>query len=116
MGYAALLPPDMDMFEIRGRIQEYTPYIIVSLQESERMNVLLQAIRSSLTELELGISGALNVSDGMELLSKNLQSNKVNPKWEKFAYPSLKGLSSWFADLVLRVDQLVKWTTALSLL
>merc|ERR1719327_1567423 len=80
------------------------------------MNVLLQAIRNSLVELELGISGALNISDGMELLSKNLQSNKVNPRWAKFAYPSLKGLSSWFSDLVLRVDQLVKWTTALALL
>merc|ERR1719428_1243382 len=112
----ALLPPDMDMFEIRGRIQEYTPYIIVSLQESERMNVLLQEIRRSLIELELGISGALNISDGMETLSKNLQSNKVNPKWAKYAYPSLKGLSAWFADLVLRVEQLVSWTNALALL
>jgi dynein heavy chain len=114
--YAALLPADLDMFEIRGRIKEYTPYIIVSLQESDRMNILLQAIRQSLTELELGISGALNVSDGMELLSKNLQGNKVNPRWAKFAYPSLKGLSAWFADLVQRVDQLMAWTTALSLL
>ena len=69
--------PGVCRFEIRGRIKEYTPYIIVSLQESDRMNVLLQAIRNSLTELELGISGALNVSDGMELLSKNLQGNKV---------------------------------------
>merc|ERR1712093_72145 len=34
----------------------------------------------------------------------------------KFAYPSLKGLSSWFADLVMRVEQLMAWTTALALL
>jgi dynein heavy chain len=114
--YSALLPADLDMFEIRGRIKEYTPYIIVSLQESDRMNILLQAVRNSLTELELGISGALNVSDGMEQLSKNLQGNKVNPRWAKFAYPSLKGLSAWFSDLVQRVDQLMEWTTALSLL
>jgi len=114
--YLGLLPPDMDMFEIRGRIQEYTPYIIVSLQESERMNVLLVEIRRSLLELELGISGALNVSDGMEQLSRNLQTNKVNPSWTKKAYPSLKLLGAWFADLVLRVDQLCRWTTALALL
>merc|ERR1711977_340221 len=96
--YSALLPPDMDMFEIRGRIKDYTPYIIVSLQESDRMNVLLQEIRRSLLELELGISGALNVSDGMEMLSKSLQTNKVNPSWTKRAYPSLKllGVSGFF--------------------
>merc|ERR1719456_332863 len=114
--YLALLPTDIDMFEIRGRIVEYTPYVIVSLQESDRMNVLLQEIRRSLLELELGIAGALNVSDGMETLSKCLQTNKVAPSWVKRAYPSLKGLSAWFADLVLRVDQLVAWTTALALL
>merc|ERR1712078_705476 len=114
--FLGLLPNDIDMFDIRGRIEEYTPYIIVSLQESERMNILLQCIRNSLVELELGISGALNISDGMELLSKNLQGNKVNPRWAKFAYPSLKGLSSWFSDLVMRVEQLVNWTNALALL
>merc|ERR1711881_168325 len=95
--YLGQLPVDMDMFEIRDRITEYTPYVIVSLQESERMNVLLQEIRRSLLELELGISGALNVSDGMEALSKSLQSNKVNASWTKRAYPSLKLLGAWFA-------------------
>ena len=40
----------------------------------------------------------------------------MNPRWAKFAYPSLKGLSAWFSDLVARVDQLMEWTTALSLL
>jgi len=112
----ATLPLELDMFEIRGRIDGLTPYVIVSLQESERMNVLLAEIKRSLLELELGISGALNVTDMMEALAEDLQTNKVNAGWEKRAYPSLKPLSNWFADLILRVAQLKEWTDALSLL
>ena len=80
------------------------------------MNVLLKTIRSSLLELELGIAGALNITDPMESLSKSLQTNAVDAAWAKKAYSSLKGLSAWFADLILRVEQLVNWTNALALL
>ncbi|CAE7742405.1 unnamed protein product, partial [Symbiodinium necroappetens] len=100
------------MPEIRGRLREedYTPYVITSLQESDRMNVLVGMIRNSLTELELGISGALNITEGMEALSTSLQLNRVNDSWQKLAYPSLKPLSGWFADLLSRMEQLVEWT------
>merc|ERR1712118_285020 len=112
------LPPDLDMIEIRGRLrdEDYTPYVIVCLQESDRMNLLNGTIRNSLLELELGISGALNITDKMEALAKALALNQVFAPWEKIAYPSLKSLAVWHADLLLRMDQLVEWTTALSLL
>ena len=61
--YQALLPANLDMIDIRSKLkpEDYTPFVIVSLQESERMNLLLSQMRSSMTELELGISGTLNV-------------------------------------------------------
>jgi dynein heavy chain len=106
------------MIEIRGRLkaEDYTPFVIVSLQESDRMNLLLSWMRGSMIELELGISGALNVTEKMEDLGADLQANKVNALWTEKAYPSLKLLSAWFADLILRVDQLVEWTKILTLL
>ena len=70
--YLNQLPKNFDMLAIRSKITEWNPYIIVALQESERMNVLLSEIRRSLTELEMGLSGALNMSDKMEDLMKNL--------------------------------------------
>jgi dynein heavy chain len=112
------LPANLDMLDIRGRLKEedYTAYIIVSLQESDRMNLLLSNLRSSMTALELGISGALNVTDGMEELAVDLKINKVNGGWAALAFPSLKLLAPWFADLLARVQQLVEWTTILALL
>mmetsp|Transcript_65335 Transcript_65335/g.188178 ORF Transcript_65335/g.188178 Transcript_65335/m.188178 type:complete len:973 (+) Transcript_65335:71-2989(+) len=116
--YMGQLPENLDMIEIRSRLKEedYTPFVIVSLQESDRMNLLLGHMRSSMIELELGISGALNVTDKMEDLARDLQLNKVNALWAEKAYPSLKLLASWFADLMDRVAQCVAWTSVLTLL
>jgi len=109
---------NLDMIEIRTRVkdEDYTPYIIVSFQESDRMNLLLDRMRTSMTELELGISGALNVTESMELLALDLQINKVNAGWAQLAFPSLKSLAAWFADLLCRVEQLTEWTRILTLL
>jgi dynein heavy chain len=114
--YQGQLPPNLDMIEIRGKVTEKTPFVIVSLQESDRMNILLSTIRGTMVELELGISGALNVTEKMEQLATDLQMNKVTAGWMAAAYPSLKTLSGWFADLLLRVEQDVEWTNKLTLL
>lgn len=42
------------MTEITGKVEERTPYVVVSFQECERMNVLTRTIRISLKELDLG--------------------------------------------------------------
>jgi dynein heavy chain len=104
------------MIEIRGRVTDKTPFVIVSLQESDRMNILLSTLRGSMIELELGISGALNVTEKMETLATDLQINKVTAVWMGVAYPSLKTLAAWFADLLERVRQLQEWTEKLQLL
>jgi dynein heavy chain len=44
------------------------PYIVVCLQECERMNILISEIRISLVELEMGLKGQLNITDAMEKL------------------------------------------------
>jgi dynein heavy chain len=74
------------------------------------MNLLLETIRNSLEDLRLGMTGALNMTDAMETLSTCLGINKVPAAWEAVSYFSKKLLSSWFADLLERVKQLVEWS------
>jgi dynein heavy chain, axonemal len=50
-GLQNTLPENFNILEITGRYTELTPYLIVSLQEIERMNNLLGTIRFSLHEL-----------------------------------------------------------------
>lgn len=40
------------MIDIQIRIEEKTPYMIVAIQECEKMNVLLSEMRFSLNELD----------------------------------------------------------------
>jgi dynein heavy chain len=104
------LPKSYNMLDVVGRIKEKNPYIVVCLQECERMNGLLFEIERSLKELEMGLQGALNITDAMEGLSRSLQLNRVPEVWEKNAYPSRKTLAPWFIDLIDRTNQLHEWS------
>jgi dynein heavy chain len=95
------------------------PYVIVCLQECTRMNTLLDSMRKTLIELDKGLKGQLNMSQGMEDLATAFTLNQVpgrNPfslvSWEKLAWWSNKGLQTWFADLLLRYQQLEDWVNA----
>lgn len=95
------------------------PFVIVCLQECTRMNVLLSAMRKTLVELDKGLKGQLNMSQAMEDLATAFTLDQVpgrNPfslvSWEKLAWWSNKGLQSWFADLLLRYQQLEAWVAA----
>lgn len=119
------LPREFDMIDIEEKAEKVltggeAPYVIVVMQECTAMNILLYEMRRSLEELQKGLDGALNMTDAMEDLSVALSIRQVpgrNPfhkcSWEKLAWWSKKGLMAWFADLKLRVKQLVSWSEEL---
>jgi len=43
------------MPEIQARAEDKTPYVVVAIQECERMNLLTAVMRKSLHELDLGL-------------------------------------------------------------
>lgn len=49
------LPEPFNMLELSSKTEEKTPYVLVALQECERMNMLTKEIRRSLKELDLGL-------------------------------------------------------------
>ena len=109
------LPEQFDMEDIRGRAEEITPYVMVAIQEAERMNVLLAEMKRSLAELDLGLKGDLTMSDPMEKLMNALADGAVYAGWAKLAYPSLRSLGSWVNNLEKRVEQLAQWCGDLQL-
>lgn len=72
--YEKTCPKNFDIHSINDKIKEkikggpITPFIVVALQETERMNGLLSEIKNSLEDLKLGLTGALNITDAMETL------------------------------------------------
>ena len=75
---------------------------------------LISEIRRSLVELDKGMKGQLNMSQPMEDLIKAIGINQWpgrNPfsqcRWESKAWPSMKNLISEFADMLLRIQQVL---------
>lgn len=100
--------------------QESGPFVVVALQECQRMNGLITEIRRSLIELDKGMKGQLNMSQPMEDLIKAISINQWpgrNPfsqcRWESKAWPSMKNLISQFGDMLSRIAQLTTWSTDL---
>jgi len=63
------------MIELRAKAKERTPFVVVCLQECERMNFLMFTIRTSLEDLDAGMKGQLNITENMEILANSLYIN-----------------------------------------
>ncbi|KAF1374278.1 hypothetical protein PFLUV_G00248290 [Perca fluviatilis] len=109
------LPEEFNMAELLAKAEERTPYQVVALQECERMNLLTQEMRRSLSELSLGLKGELTMTSDMENLQDAIFLDMVPDSWTKRAYPSMCGLVLWFTDLLARIKELEAWSTDFAL-
>ncbi|XP_018585062.2 dynein heavy chain 11, axonemal [Scleropages formosus] len=109
------LPEEYNMSDITTKTAERSPYILVCFQECERMNLLINELRRSLKELDLGLKGELAISSEMEQLQTALFFDNVPDTWTKLAYPSTYSLAQWYNDVLLRCRELDSWTQDLAL-
>ena len=49
------LPDEFNLYELNQKVEEKTPYVVVALQECERMNILMNEIRTTLKACALGL-------------------------------------------------------------
>lgn len=98
-----------DTEDIARSLEEQGPYQNVFLQEMEVMNNLITEMIRSLKELILGFAGELTMSDAMDTLKTSLYLDRIPPTWQKRAWPSLRTLTTWLNDFILRLIQLEEW-------
>jgi len=82
---------------------------IFLLQEIEKFNRLLEAVSSSLVELQKAIVGEVVMSATLDDIYNDLLNNKVPAVWKTVSYPSLKPLKSWILDLKQRLLFINNW-------
>lgn len=98
-----------DTEDIARSLEEQGPYQNVFLQEMDVMNILITEMIRSLKELILGFAGELTMSDAMDTLKTSLYLDRIPPTWQKRAWPSLRTLTTWLSDFILRLVQLEEW-------
>jgi dynein heavy chain len=104
------LPDEFPVRDLMAKVEEKTPYTVVALQECERMNILTREIRTTLKQLNLGLRGALTITNDMESLQDSLYFDQIPDSWTKRAYPSMFPLGIWYSDLLLRIKELEMWS------
>lgn len=72
------------------------------MQELEYMNNLIVEIVKSLESIKQGFAGLLTITEQMEAVIEAIYLNRVPGEWQKLAYPSKRGLSSWLMNLEQR--------------
>lgn len=80
-------------------------------QEIGRFNLLLQQMAKTLVDLTKAVKGLIVMTADLDDMYNALINNQFPGIWGKggISYPSLKPLSSWFEDLLLRVDFFKEW-------
>ena len=66
-------------------------------------------MRQSLADIDQAINGFIVISEELDSIYLKIQNNQVPDNWAKVGYPSLKPLSSWFQDFILRVAFFENW-------
>jgi len=109
------LPKGMDKRKADPRVFEIIPSGAMNSlgvfvgQEIDRFNKLLSVMKSTLINLDKAIQGTVVMSMELEMMFNDFLNNKVPLQWVKAGYPSLKPLSSWVPDLLLRLEFISSW-------
>jgi dynein heavy chain len=75
----------------------------------EKFNRLLNTMRKLLVDIDLAINGFIVMSETLDEMYLKFTNNQVPKSWTKVGYLSLKPLSSWFKDLLVRVEFMRNW-------
>ncbi|EAR94576.2 dynein heavy chain (macronuclear) [Tetrahymena thermophila SB210] len=78
-------------------------------QEIERFNRLLEVMKQSLSNLKRAIKGEVVLSKRLELMYNSILLNRVPEIWLEKSYLSMRSLSSWFSNLIDRVNFFTEW-------
>lgn len=86
-------------------------YILLSILLSVALFSPLFSVSYVFLNVYYLLQGELTITWDMEELETALFLDQVPSVWASRAYPSLLGLTAWFADLVLRLRELDIWAT-----
>lgn len=78
-------------------------------QELERVNVLIESVRSCLEDLVKALKGVIGMSTILDEIAHNMFNGFIPPIWKALAPSTLKSLANWIGDFQHRLQQYNEW-------
>eukprot|EP00884_Botryococcus_braunii_P017526 jgi/Botrbrau1/4457/Bobra.0348s0043.1 len=103
------LPSEFDMPSVRRTMQEPLPTQAFLLQELERFNTVVAAMRRSLDEVKRALAGDVGFSAALEELSASILKGQVPSSWARLNPHSQKPLGPWMKWFERRHAQYMAW-------
>jgi len=72
-------------------------------QEQIKFNRLLRVVKRTLFQVQRALKGLVVMSAELEQVAESIFNQWIPDVWETVAYPSLKPLTPWVADLLQRL-------------
>ncbi|RKO94376.1 dynein heavy chain and region D6 of dynein motor-domain-containing protein [Blyttiomyces helicus] len=105
------LPEDFDRNKVKQMIIKQggpKPLNIFLGQEVDRMQLVMTAVRSTLSDLKLAIDGTIIVSAQLQQALDALYDARVPETWVKISWQS-STLGLWYTELIARIAQFHTW-------
>uniref|UniRef100_A0A1I8ID59 Dynein heavy chain 5, axonemal n=1 Tax=Macrostomum lignano TaxID=282301 RepID=A0A1I8ID59_9PLAT len=105
------LPNDYVPFEVRERLQKMGPLQPMNIflrQEVDRMQRVITAVRTTLTDLKLAIEGTIIMNENLRDALDSMYDAKIPQVWRKISWDS-SALGFWFTELINRNQQFSTW-------
>ena len=107
----AKLPPlyDVEEISLKYPTQYEESMNTVLIQEVIRYQRLLEIMKTTLADVQKALLGKVVMSEELEGMSSSLFNNQVPKLWTDRGFLSMKPLSSWFSELLERIEFLTGW-------
>ncbi|XP_058810344.1 dynein axonemal heavy chain 8 [Phymastichus coffea] len=105
------LPPPYDPFKVKERLRAMghtAPMNIFLKQEIDRIQVVLNLVRSTLKNLLLAIEGVIIMSEQLRDAFDNIYDARIPQFWKSKSWESTT-LGFWFTELIERNQQFSSW-------
>ncbi|XP_060518939.1 LOW QUALITY PROTEIN: dynein axonemal heavy chain 10 [Cylas formicarius] len=105
------IPDPYEIWKVRRHFQRtMSPTVVVLLQELERFNRLIIAMKDTLIRLKKALAGEIGMDSVLDNVAYSLFNGQLPQSWRRLAPATCKSLGGWIEHFEARQQQYFSWS------